>query len=337
MSQRNALIFGISGQTGSYLAHLLLANGYRVTGTSRDAEINMFSNLVRLGIRDRVTLRSVSMTDFRSVLAVIEAAAPDEIYNLAGQSSVALSFEQPVEAFESIAQTTLNILECLRFLKKPIRLFNATSTDCFGRSEAVANEDTAFRPRSPYAMAKAASFWSVASYRDSYGLFATNGILSNHESPLRPNRFVTRKIVQAAGRIAAGSTERLLLGDLTVERDWGWAPDYAEAMWRALRHDQPLDLIIATGKTSSLNDIVAGVFAEFGLDWMAHVDIDSTLFRPSEIPRVTVDPARIAAALNWRPTIIMPRLAATLVAAERTGILGPVPWQNKALKDMTAT
>lgn len=334
MTQPSALIFGISGQTGSYLAHLLLAKGYRVTGTSRDAEVNSFTNLARLGIRDRLSLRSVSLTDFRSVMAVIEAAAPGEIYNLAGQSSVALSFEQPVEAFESIAQTTLNILECLRFLRAPIRLFNATSTDCFGETGTPANEDTAFRPRSPYAMAKAASFWSVASYRDSYGLFAANGILSNHESPLRPNRFVTRKIVQAASRIAGGSGERLRLGDLSVKRDWGWAPDYAEAMWRTVLHDTPSDFVIATGTTSSLRDIVAGVFAGFGLDWVAHVDTDPTLLRPSEIPRVAADPARVAAALGWRATIAMPQLAAILVAAEKNGALGPAPWDRGLLPDM---
>lgn len=336
MTQPSALIFGISGQTGSYLAHLLLAKGYRVTGTSRDAEINNFSNLARLGIRDRVTLRSVSLNDFRGVLAVIQAVAPDEIYNLAGQSSVALSFEQPVEAFESIAETTLNILECLRFLRAPIRLFNATSTDCFGQTTGAANENTAFRPRSPYAMAKAASFWSVASYRDSYGLFAANGILSNHESPLRPNRFVTRKIVQAASRIAAGSSERLRLGDLMVERDWGWAPDYAEAMWRILQHGAASDFVIATGRTSALKDIVAGVFAGFGLDWAAHVDVDKTLFRPSEIPRVAADPARITADLGWRASVTMPALAATLVAAEKARNLGPVPWQDQPLVDLGA-
>lgn len=337
MTKPSALIFGISGQTGSYLAHLLLSKGYRVTGTSRDAEINTFSNLVRLGIRDQVALRSVSLQDFRSVLGIIQAATPDEIYNLAGQSSVALSFEQPAEAFESIAQTTLNILECLRFLRTPIRLFNATSTDCFGQTIAVANESTAFRPRSPYAMAKAASFWSVASYRDSYGVLGTNGILSNHESPLRPNRFVTRKVVQAAGRIAAGSGERLKLGDLTVERDWGWAPDYAEAIWRIVQHHVPSDFIIATGKTTSLQDIVAGVFTEFGLDWSAHVDVDRNLFRPSEIPRVTVTPAHIADVIGWKASVTMPRLAKTLVEAERNRVLGPVPWRDTPLKDFRAS
>ena len=203
-----ALIFGVSGQTGSYLAHLLLSKGYRVVGTSRDAEINSFSNLSRLGIRDRVQFRSISLSDFRSVLATIQEISPDEIYNLAGQSSVALSFDHPAETFESIAMATLNILECMRFDKRPARLFNATSSDCFGNMRSPAAENTAFRPQSPYAMAKAAAFWSVVSYRNSYDLFASNGILSNHESPLRPNRFVTRKIITTVNRIASGSGER---------------------------------------------------------------------------------------------------------------------------------
>lgn len=330
---KTALIFGISGQTGSYLAHLLLSKGYRVVGTSRDAEVNSFSNLTRLGIKDRVILRSASLLDFRSVLNIIQDVTPDEIYNLAGQSSVALSLEQPVEAFESIAQATLNILECLRFHRATVRFFNAASTDCFGHTLSPATEDTAFRPRSPYAMAKAASFWSVASYRDSYSLFACNGILSNHESPLRPNRFVTRKVILAARRIASGSPEKLVLGDLSVERDWGWAPDYADAMWRILRHDTPSDFIIATGRTSTLQDIVAATFKAFDLDWSQHVTIDPALFRASEIPSVSVAPTRIASDIGWRASIAMPELARTLVSAERQGMLGPVPWQSGPLAD----
>lgn len=337
MTQKTALIFGISGQTGSYLAHLLLAKGYRVVGTSRDAEINSFSNLVRLGIRDQVQLCSVSLSDFRSVLATIQQARPDEIYNLAGQSSVAMSFDQPTETFESIALTTLNILECLRFEKRAVRLFNATSTDCFGHTPVPATEDTAFRPQSPYAMAKAAAFWSVASYRNSYGLHACNGILSNHESPLRPNRFVSRKIVMTACRIAAGSRERLVLGDLSVERDWGCAPDYAEAIWRIASHDTPSDFLVATGIASSLQFFVETVFSALNLDYRSHVDIDPGLFRPLEIPRVAVSPARISATLGWRATLSMPALAKALVEAEKQGTLGNVPWHDGALLDRAAS
>jgi GDPmannose 4,6-dehydratase len=333
MTQKTALIFGISGQTGAYLAHLLLTRGYRVMGTSRDAEVNSFTNLVRLGIRERVQLRSISLSDFRSVLATIQEAEPDEIYNLAGQSSVALSFEQPTETFESIALATLNVLECLRYQKRPVRLFNATSTDCFGHTRTPANEETAFRPQSPYAMAKAAAFWSVASYRNSYGLHASNGILSNHESPLRPNRFVTRKIILAARRIAAGSTERLVLGDLSVERDWGWAPDYADAMWRIANHDTAADFIVATGVVSSLQGFVESVFCALGLKYQDHVDIDRKLFRPSEIPRVAANPALIERTLGWKASITMPGLTQTLLDAEIGGALGPVRWLEGKLPD----
>jgi GDPmannose 4,6-dehydratase len=337
MTTKTALIFGISGQTGAYLAHLLLDKGYRVLGTSRDAEVNSFTNLERLGIRDRVQLRSISLSDFRGVLATIQDTAPDEIYNLAGQSSVALSFDQPTETFESIALATLNVLECLRFQKRPVRLFNATSTDCFGNTRDPATEETAFRPRSPYAMAKAAAFWSVASYRNSYDLHASNGILSNHESPLRPNRFVTRKIILAARRIAAGSAERLVLGDLSVERDWGWAPDYADAMWRIANHDAPADFIVATGVVSSLQSFVEAVFRGLGMDYQNHVDLDSRLYRPSEIPRVAVNPGLIHQTLGWKAGITMPGLAQVLLDAEIGGALGPVPWRNGNLPDATVS
>lgn len=203
---KTALICGISGQDGAYLARLLLDQGYRVVGTSRDAQTANFGNLDRLGIRARVAVASMVLTDFRSTLQTLAKIAPDELYNLAGQTSVGLSFEQPVETLESIATGTLNLLEAIRFLERPIRLYNAGSSECFGDTGGVAaTEDTPFRPRSPYAVAKATAHWEVANYREAYGLFACSGILFNHESPLRPERFVTRKIIAAAGRIARGA------------------------------------------------------------------------------------------------------------------------------------
>jgi GDP-mannose 4,6-dehydratase len=193
---------------------------------------------------------------------------PDEVYNLAGQSSVGLSFEQPVETLESIATGTLNLLEAIRFIGAPIRLYNAGSSECFGETgEAGADENTPFRPRSPYAVAKAAAFWEVANYREAYGLFACSGILFNHESPLRPERFVTQKIVTAACRIAEGSTEKLTLGNMAIRRDWGWAPEYVEAMSLMLQQEQPEDYVIATGESCSLEEFVAIAFAAVGLDW----------------------------------------------------------------------
>jgi GDPmannose 4,6-dehydratase len=231
-----ALICGVSGQDGAYLARCLLGRGYEVYGTSRDAEVRSFANLARLGIAGQVATQSMASNDFRSVLQVLSRVDPDEIYSLAGQSSVGLSFEQPVETLESISMGTLNLLEAMRFLGKPMRLYSAGSGECYGDTGgARATEDTPFRPRSPYAVAKATAHWLVANYREAYGLHASTGILFNHESPLRSRRFVTRKIVAAACAIAGGSRERLTLGNVEIHRDWGWAPEYVEAMWRMLQ------------------------------------------------------------------------------------------------------
>lgn len=281
---RRALICGISGQDGAYLARLLLDKGYEVWGTSRDAQASLFSNLARLGILDRVRTVSMATNDFRSVLQAITQSEPDEIYNLAGQSSVGLSFEQPAETLESIATGTLNLLEVIRFLGANVRFYNAGSSECFGDiGTGAANENAHFHPRSPYAVAKSTAHWLVDNYRSSYGLFACTGILFNHESPLRPMRFVTRKIVRAAVRISRGATEKLKLGDMGIQRDWGWSPEYVDAMWRMLQVDRPEDFVIATGESNSLEDFVASAFSEVGLDWQEHVVQDPKLFRPSEI------------------------------------------------------
>jgi GDPmannose 4,6-dehydratase len=298
---RTALICGISGQDGAYLARLLLQKGYRVVGTSRDAQMSSFRNLAKLGIRDQVEVASMALSDFRSVLQVLAKYQPDEIYNLAGQSSVGLSFEQPVETLESISIGTLNLLEGIRFLNCDIRLYNAGSSECFGDTgDTPANENTPFRPRSPYAVAKAAAHWEVANYREAYGLFACSGILFNHESPLRPERFVTQKIIRAACRIANGSKERLTLGRLDIQRDWGWAPEYVEAMWKMLQQPQPEDFVIATGETHSLQDFVSATFAAVNLDWRQHVDTDPALMRPADLAVSRADPNHAADKLGWK-------------------------------------
>jgi GDPmannose 4,6-dehydratase len=316
--QRTALICGISGQDGAYLAALLLGKGYRVVGTSRDAQIGEFGNLARLGLGGRVELASMAINDFRSVLQVLARFEPDEIYNLAGQSSVGLSFDQPVETLESLTIGTLNLLESIRFLDRPMRLYSAGSGECFGETSGEpANEDTPFRPRSPYAVAKAAAFWEVANYREAYGLFACSGILFNHESPLRPERFVTQKIVRAACRIAAGSTERLQLGNMDVYRDWGWAPEYVEAMWRMMQRATPNDYVIATGRTHSLDEFVDAAFACVGLNARDHVDSNVSLRRPSDLRFGRADPARAAAELDWRAEVGMQSVVERMVAAER--------------------
>lgn len=311
---KQALICGISGQDGAYLAQLLLNKGYTVCGTSRDAQMSSFQKLVKLGIRDRVQLESMSLTDFRSVLQVLTKIKPDEIYNLAGQSSVGLSFNQPVETLESIATGTLNLLEAIRFIGAPIKFYNAGSSECFGDTgNRAADEMSPFRPRSPYAVAKAAAFWEVANYREAYNLFACSGILFNHESPLRPERFVTQKIIAAARRIAGGDTEPLKLGNLAVRRDWGWAPEFVEAMYLMLQQEQPDDFVIATGASYTLEEFVATAFEAVGLDWKSHVEIDRDLLRPTDLAVGLGHPTKARMKLGWQAQYQMPDVVRMMI------------------------
>jgi GDPmannose 4,6-dehydratase len=317
-AERTALICGIGGQDGAYLARHLLGLGYAVVGTSRDAQAGRFTGLERLGIRDRVQLVSMSLIDFRSTFQVVKRAQPDEIYNLAGQTSVGLSFDQPVETFESIVVGTINLLEAIRMLGRPISLYNAGSSEMFGNAgDEPASERTVLKPRSPYGIAKATSFWQIAQYREAYGIRAATGILFNHESPLRPERFVTQKIVAAACRIAAGEQQMLSLGDLSVHRDWGWAPEYVVAMHRMLQLDVVEDLVIATGHTHSLEEFVEKAFAAVGLDWRRHVVRDPKLVRPTEIDRGRADTRRATELIGWTARHAMPDVVRMMVEARR--------------------
>lgn len=309
-----ALITGITGQDGAYLARFLLEKGYTVIGASRDASIARCHNLESLGIREQVVMESMAMNDFRSVIQVLRKVLPDEIYNLAGQSSVSLSFEQPVETQESISIGTLNLLEAIRFLDKPVRLYSAGSSECFGNTETPANEDTPFRPRSPYAVAKATAFWQVANYREAYGIHACSGILFNHESPLRPERFVTQKIVATACRIANGNRQKLRLGDISICRDWGWAPEYVEAMWLMLQQDRPDDYVIATGETRSLTEFIDYTFSCLDLDWREHVQSQNALRRPSDIQMSCANPSKAKINLGWCAQSKMHDVARMMVA-----------------------
>jgi GDPmannose 4,6-dehydratase len=314
---KTALICGISGQDGAYLAQLLLSKGYNVCGTSRDAQVSSFSNLVRLGIRDKVKLESVALNDFRSVLQVLTKIKPDEVYNLAGQTSVGLSFEQPVETLESIATGTLNLLESIRFLGNPIKFYNAGSSECFGDTAGeAANETTPFRPRSPYGVAKSAALWEVANYREAYNLFACSGILFNHESPLRPERFVTQKIISTACRIAAGSPEKLSLGNIEIERDWGWAPEYVEAMYLMLQQNEPDDYVIATGTSHKLEDFVSHTFSELNLDWKEYVLTDKSLLRPTDITLGKGNPTKAKEKLGWQAKSKMQDIIKMMIQAK---------------------
>lgn len=323
---KKALIIGVSGQDGAYLAKFLLGKGYEVHGTSRDHEVSTFRNLHTLGIKERVRLISMVTSDFRSVLTALQKADPDEIYNLAGQTSVGMSFTYPVETFDSILIGTMNLLECIRLQGKPVKLYNAGSSEVFGNTPDPASETTPFHPRSPYATAKAAAHYAVANYREAYGLFAATGILFNHESPLRPQRFVTRKIVSTAVRIAAGSGEKLHLGNLDIHRDWGWAPEYVEAMWRILQHERPEDFVIATGRMHSLRHFVEQVFGAVGLDHVEHVESDASLLRPLDLTHSVGDPSKAAKLLGWRARVdfhdLVDRLVKSETAATANGRLG---------------
>jgi len=299
-----ALICGVAGQDGAYLSRLLLDKGYEVIGASRDAMASSFTNLNRLGIRDKIITASMAISDFRSVLQTLDKYYPDEIYNLAGQSSVGLSFEQPVETMESIAIGTLNLLEAIRFYGKPIRFYSAGSSECFGdTSTNPANEETPFKPRSPYAVAKTSAHNLVANYREAYNLYACTGILFNHESPFRPERFVTQKIIRTAARIAAGSEEKLKMGNIDIQRDWGWAPEYVEAMWKMLQLDQPQDFVIATGKTVSLEYFIEHTFQLFGLDYKKYLEVNSSFYRPTDIRIGSANPAKANELLHWRAQV----------------------------------
>lgn len=300
MTNKVALICGVSGQDGSLLARLLVDKSYTVWGTSRDAQGGSFGNLLTLGVKDKVSYLSMVPEDFRSVLVAIRRCQPDEVYFLAGQSSVGLSFEQPAETIQSMTLGVLNILEACRMMDKQVRIYNAGSSECFGNTGgSPADENTSFKPQSPYGVAKASAFWLVGNYREAYGLYACTGILFNHESPLRPERFVTQKIISAAKRIAAGSNEKLRLGRLDIARDWGWAEEYVNAMWLMLQGSHPEDFVVATGTTITLEYFVSQAFESFDLNWRDHVEQDKKLFRPTELAISCANPAKARKTLGW--------------------------------------
>ena len=314
MNNKIALICGIRGQDGSYLSKLLLNKGYEVWGTSRDIDSGNFNNLNFLRVQNKVRLISMNTTDFISVFRAINEISPDEIYNLSGQSSVGLSFDQPKETIESIVLSMLNILEVVRENKKMVRIYHAGSSECFGNTKnKPANENTPFEPLSPYAIAKTTASMLVKNYRSAYGMHVSNGILFNHESVLRPERFVTQKILHTAKRIYQGSGERLSLGRIDIARDWGWAPEYVEAMWIMLQQDNPDDYVIATGVTTTLEDYVSQVFDFYNLDWKDYVSHSKALVRPLDIQNSHADPSKAEKILGWSASVKMPNLIEKLI------------------------
>lgn len=302
-SNPRALIVGVSGQDGAYLSRFLIDKGYDVLGTSRDLEAASFACLECLGIDSLITILQMIPTDFKAVHEIIATVQPDEIYNLSGQSSVSLSFQQPLEAVQSIVVSTLNILESIRLIGPDIRFYNAGSGEVFGETHGrPSNEQTPFNPVSPYGLAKATATAQVSLYRDVYDLYACTGILFNHESPLRPENYVTQKIIKAAYRIANGSNEKLYMGNINISRDWGYAPDYVEAMWAMLQLETPEDFVIATGRTVSLEYFISKAFLYFDLQWTDHVSIDEKFFRVSEIVVGAADPGKANKLLGWSAT-----------------------------------
>lgn len=300
MSSKRALIFGISGQDGTYLSRLLLSKNYTVFGVTRSLANIKGKNLWRLGIESAVEMVELDQLNYLSVFNTLSTLLPDEIYCLAGQSSVSYSFQHPIETFESNVMGLFNVLEASRHLKRRPRIYNAGSSECFGDTVGQkANETTSFNPLSPYGVSKASSFWLVKNYRECYSMFVCTGILFNHESPLRSDKFVTQKVISAVNRIRSGSNEVLELGALDVYRDWGWAPEYVEVMWRMLQIDVPQDFVIATGETNSLESFVDVAFGLVNLDWRVHVNINNIYSRPSDIKYSCGDSTLAKRLLNW--------------------------------------
>ena len=314
---RKALITGISGQDGAYLALSLLRRNYEVWGTTRYPSRQAPQALTLLGIREQVELLPVDYTSIPSLACAVEAAQPDEVYNLAAQSSVAHSFEEPTDTGEVTALGVARLLQVLREFNPQARFYQASSSEMFGMArETPQSETTAFYPRSPYGAAKVYAHWMTVNYREAYGMFACNGILFNHESPLRPERFVTRKICQAVARIKLKLQNELVLGNLDVVRDWGFAGDYVEAMILMLQQETPSDYIIATGETHSLRDFVAGAFEYVGLNYLDWVRIDPAFFRPAEVNLVVGDSTKARTQLQWKPRLGFQQLVAFLMEAE---------------------
>ena len=310
---RKALIFGVTGQDGAYLARLLLARGYEVLGTTRGGTAGAPANLARLGVAGDVGLHRLDPADGAAVSATVTALRPDEVYYLSAQSSVRRSFGKPVATLIASAVGLANVLAAAA---PGVRILNAASGDCFGETsaDAPATEASPFRPRSPYAAAKCAAHHLVSAARAADGRFACSAFLFNHESPLRPESFVVGKVAAAARRIAAGSDEILELGDVEVVRDWGWAPDYVEAMWLMLQQDEPGDFVIATGRSHKLADLVARCFAAAGLDWQDHVRPDAFPPRRSDIRVHHADPGLARERLGWQASTGLDELARKLMA-----------------------
>lgn len=333
---KKALITGITGQDGSYLTELLLAKGYEVYGIIRRASSfntgridHLYQDLHK---QPKLKLIYGDLTDGGNLSVILNEICPDEVYNLAAQSHVRVSFDQPIYTVNTDGLGTLRLLEALRMMKNLPRFYQASSSEMYGKVvETPQTETTPFYPRSPYACAKVYSYWQTVNYREAYGLFACNGILFNHESPRRGETFVTRKITRAAARIKEGLQDALYLGNLDAKRDWGFAGDYVEAMWLMLQQDKPDDYVVATGHTYSVRQFLDEVFGTLELDWQKYVHIDPKYFRPTEVDLLLGNPAKATKLLGWKPKVDFRELARMMTVADWA-----IAKKERLIKDHTA-
>ena len=310
-----ALITGVTGQDGSYLAELLLEKGYEVVGVVRRTSHHSYERIEHL--LDRIEVVAADLLDQHSLTVVLQEARPDEVYNLAAQSYVPTSWSQPVLTGEFTALGVTRILEAIRLVHPVARFYQASSSEMFGKvTQTPQREDTPFYPRSPYGVAKVYGHWITVNYRESYGLYAVSGILFNHESPRRGIEFVTRKVTDGVARIKLGLTRDLRLGNLDARRDWGFAGDYVEAMWRMLQRDGPQDYVVGTGEAHSVRELVEVAFAHVGLDWRKHVVSDPKYYRPAEVDVLMADPTKACRDLGWTPRVGFRELVTMMVDAD---------------------
>jgi GDPmannose 4,6-dehydratase len=318
VERQRAFLTGITGQDGSYLAELLLSKGYEVHGLVRRTSVLSRERLRELHGADgeRLHLHYGDLADGLSLTRLISETQPHEVYHLAAQSHVHVSFEVPEFTGDVTGIGTMRLLEALRISRVPARFYQASSSEMFGSSPPPQNEDTTFHPRSPYAVAKVYGYWATVNYRESYGMFASNGILFNHESPRRGENFVTRKVTKAAAAIALGKEKQLVLGNLDSKRDWGFAGDYVEAMWLMLQHDTPDDFVVATGEAHSVQELCEVAFARVGLDWRKHVVTSEKYVRPAEVDYLLGDPSKARRLLGWEPKVGFNDLIEMMVDAD---------------------
>jgi GDPmannose 4,6-dehydratase len=319
---KTALITGITGQDGSYLAELLLSEGYDVHGTVRRSSVFGTERIEHLYRDEHVGgtnlhLHYADLADGNSLSRLVSEVQPDEIYNLGAQSHVAVSFENPLYTADIDALGTLRLLEAARMLSKPVRFYQASSSEMYGKAvEVPQSEQTPFHPRSPYAVAKVYAHWQTVNYREAYNLFASNGILFNHESPRRGETFVTRKITRAATRIKLALQDKLYLGNLDAERDWGFAGDYMRAAWMILQHGEADDFVVATGERHSVREFLARAFGRLDLDWEEHVVVDPRYFRPAEVDVLQGDASKAESVLGWKPEVAFDELVSMMIAED---------------------